>query len=251
MADQRRFTDQAVAGGDAAARIRGYFSVIAPRYDFMNTLLSAGLHHVWKRAAVRAAGIRDDDVVLDVCGGTGDLAALAARRLGPRGRAVVYDYSLPMLAAGLRKRRNTGRAAVCGDAARIAVSDNSCDVVLIGFGLRNIVDRPAALQEMRRVLRPGGCMVCLEFSQPAGRLVRCAYDWYSYALMPWLGRALTGSSQAYTYLADSIRAFPDPAELAALFRAAGFQDVGFRLIAGGIAAIHTGRCPAAIASGQA
>jgi demethylmenaquinone methyltransferase/2-methoxy-6-polyprenyl-1,4-benzoquinol methylase len=228
---------------DKTQRVRSYFDTIAARYDVMNTILSFGLHHVWKRSTLRAAALTGNMRVLDVCGGTGDLAALAARRLNGTGTVTLYDFSLEMIRAG-RNRSDAREGSVnhvCGDARFLALKDNSFDVIMIGFGLRNLSDMDAGLREFQRVLKPGGRLVCLEFSQPTGPLLRRAYDLYSYRVIPLLGRLITGSREAYTYLPDSIRAFPSPEVLQRMFEQAGFQDVSYRLLTGGIAAIHTGR----------
>lgn len=227
---------------DKTQRVRSYFDTIAVRYDFMNTVLSFGLHHAWKQSTMHEAAVRDDMHVLDICGGTGDLAALAARRLNGTGAVTLYDFSLEMIRAG-RRRSDARHAAithVCGDARFLALQDCCADVALIGFGLRNLADMSAGLRELRRVLKPGGKLVCLEFSQPHGALLRRAYDLYSYRVIPLLGRLITGSREAYTYLPDSIRQFPPPEGLQRLFEQAGFQDVSYRLLTGGIAAIHSG-----------
>jgi demethylmenaquinone methyltransferase/2-methoxy-6-polyprenyl-1,4-benzoquinol methylase len=224
---------------DKTTRVRSYFDAIAGRYDLMNTLLSGGLHHRWKSRALREAAVNGGMHVLDVCGGTGDLAGLAARRLGANGTITLYDFSLEMMLAG---RRRTKRPIhyVCGDARMLAFKDQCFDVVLIGFGLRNLADMNAGLSEFQRVLKPGGRLVCLEFSQPVGPLLRRIYDMYSYRVIPVLGCLITGSREAYTYLPDSIRQFPPPESLQQLFEQTGFRDVSYRLLTGGIAAIHTG-----------
>jgi len=208
----------------------------------MNTLLSFGLHHVWKRSTLREAALSRGMRVLDACGGTGDLAALAARQLNGTGTVTLYDFSLEMIRTG--RRRADARAGtvshVCGDARFLALKDCCVDVVLIGFGLRNLADMEAGLLEFQRVLKPGGRLVCLEFSQPCGVLLRRLYDLYSYRVIPVLGRLITGSREAYTYLPDSIRQFPPPDRLRQLFEQAGFSNVRYRLLTGGIATIHIG-----------
>lgn len=227
---------------DKTTLVRSYFDAIAGRYDLMNTLLSFGLHHVWKSRTLREAAVHGDMRVLDVCGGTGDLAALTARRLGASGSVTLYDFSLEMINTG-RKRSNVRTRPVnhiCGDASALALKDQYFDVVLIGFGLRNLADMNAGLREFRRVLKPGGRLVCLEFSQPVAPLMRRIYDVYSYRVIPVLGRLITGSREAYTYLPDSIRQFPPPERLRQLFEQAGFSNATYRLLTGGIAAIHTG-----------
>ncbi len=227
---------------DKTPRVRSYFDAIAGRYDLMNTLLSGGLHHAWKNRALREAAVNEDMHVLDVCGGTGDLAALTARRLNDKGTVTLYDFSLAMMRAGRSRADRCQRPVqyICGDARFLALKDQRFDVVLIGFGLRNLEDMNAGLREFQRVLTPGGRLVCLEFSQPVAPLLRRIYDVYSYRVIPVLGRLITGSREAYTYLPDSIRQFPPPARLSQLIEQAGFKDVSYRLLTGGIAAIHTG-----------
>jgi len=226
---------------DKTPVVRSYFDAIADRYDFMNTLLSFGLHYVWKAQTIRAARISGAMRVLDVCGGTGDLAALAARRLGPGGSVTLYDFSLAMMRAGRdRAQRFSSLRCVCGDARALALKDACVDAVIIGFGLRNLADMNAGLREFQRVLAPGGRLVCLEFSQPTGALLRRLYDLYSYRVIPVLGRLITGSREAYTYLPDSIRQFPAPQRLQQMMEQAGFSSVSCSLLTGGIAALHTG-----------
>jgi demethylmenaquinone methyltransferase / 2-methoxy-6-polyprenyl-1,4-benzoquinol methylase len=226
---------------DKTSVVRSYFDGIAGRYDLMNTLLSFGLHHTWKRKTLNVACLRDSMRILDVCGGTGDLAARAARRLGPGGSVTLYDFSCAMMHAGrTRARQPRTLHYVCGDARSLALKDRSVDAVLIGFGLRNLADMHAGLTEFHRVLTPGGRLVCLEFSQPAGWLLRRLYDLYSYRVIPVLGGLITGSRQAYTYLPDSIREFPPPQQLRQMMEQAGFSSVSCSLLTGGIAALHTG-----------
>jgi demethylmenaquinone methyltransferase/2-methoxy-6-polyprenyl-1,4-benzoquinol methylase len=227
---------------DKTSLVRSYFDAIANRYDLMNTLLSFGLHHAWKNRALREAAVNGDMHVLDVCGGTGDLAALASRKLNNGAAVTLYDFSLEMMLAGRRRanRRRQPTQYICGDAQFLALKDQHFDVVLIGFGLRNIEDMNAGLLEFQRVLKPGGRLVCLEFSQPVTPLLRRIYDIYSYRVIPVLGSLITGSREAYTYLPDSIRQFPSPKHLSQLIEQAGFENVNYRLLTGGIAAIHTG-----------
>jgi len=227
---------------DKTPRVRSYFDAIAGRYDLMNTLLSGGLHHAWKNRALREAAVNEDMHVLDVCGGTGDLAALATRRLNDKGTVTLYDFSLAMMRAGRSRADRCQRPVqyICGDARFLALKDQRFDVVLIGFGLRNLADMNAGLLEFQRVLKPGGRLVCLEFSQPVTPLLRRIYDIYSYRVIPVLGSLITGSREAYTYLPDSIRQFPSPKHLSQLIEQAGFENVNYRLLTGGIAAIHTG-----------
>ena len=224
--------------------VLGYFNIIARKYDFMNSCLSFGLHHLWKRTAVRISGLKQGDRVLDLCGGTADLAILAARAAGSAGRVLVYDFSLGMMQAGKPKIEKTSLSSVikcvCGDAGRIAARDNIFDAVLIGFGLRNLAEMGQSLDEMYRVLRPGGKLVCLEFSRPAFPLFRWLYDIYSFYVIPLAGKLITGSREAYTYLPRSIRSFPLPEDLSSIIGEAGFSDVAFKRLTNGVAVIHIG-----------
>lgn len=225
----------------------GFFNTIAHRYDLMNTLLSFGLHFSWKREAIRQADIQQQSAVLDLCGGTGDLSILAADELDRRGRAVVYDFSPGMISGCMQKIK--GRALrekislVCGDAEHISAKNESFDVVTIGFGLRNIVNREKALAESFRVLKPAGRFVCLEFSTPVFPPFVVLYSLYSRYVIPFLGSAATGSRAAYCHLVDSIRMFPRPGEIVSLIEQAGFEQVGFKRLSLGVAAIHTGVKP--------
>jgi demethylmenaquinone methyltransferase / 2-methoxy-6-polyprenyl-1,4-benzoquinol methylase len=227
--------------------VKEHFDSIASRYDFMNTILSFGLHYLWKRATVRMLDPLPGDVILDVCGGTADLALLAARRVGTAGRIVVYDINLAMMEAGKQKMASSppvqNISFIQGDAEAISCADNAFDGVTVGFGIRNLTHMEKGFSEMFRVLKPGGTFVCLEFSRPTDRLFRALYDFYSFAIMPMAGKMLAGSSKAYTYLPESIRVFPLPDRLADILRNIGFTDVEYRRLTNGIAVIHKGRKP--------
>lgn len=224
--------------------VTDHFDSIAGKYDFMNTLLSVGIHHVWKRQAVGMLGLCPGERVIDVCAGTGDLAILACGYIGPGGRVVLYDRNRAMMQAGrpkVAKRGLLGRVAyVLGDAERIAARDNSFDAAMVGFGIRNLTRIEKGFEEMHRVLKPGGRLLCLEFSTPVSPCFRKLYDFYSFRIMPFLGEILTGRRQAYTYLPESIRMFPDPPSLSSLLERIGFESVLFRRLTNGIAVVHTG-----------
>jgi demethylmenaquinone methyltransferase/2-methoxy-6-polyprenyl-1,4-benzoquinol methylase len=232
---------------DKKIKILAHFTKVAPRYDLMNTILSLGLHHRWKREAVKMLGLRQGERVLDLCGGTGDLALLAANQVGPEGRVILYDLNRAMLLAGRPKLALPGLGdkvfPVEGDAEVLALASESLDAVVMGFGLRNLIRREESLREIHRVLRPGGRLVILEFSRPPHPWFRRLYDVYSHALMPLLGGLIAGSRAAYTYLITSIREFPLPEEVARLLARAGFSHPTFRPLTQGIAVIHVGVKP--------
>jgi demethylmenaquinone methyltransferase / 2-methoxy-6-polyprenyl-1,4-benzoquinol methylase len=221
-----------------------HFNRVAPKYDFMNSLLSFGIQHIWKRHAIRMLDIRPGDKVLDVCGGTGDLAILAGRRCGPRGGVVIYDINRAMLTAGRPKIDACPDLAhityVQGDAETIAFADNAFDISMVGFGIRNLTHLKRGFSEMHRVLKPGGRMLCLEFSRPVNPVFRSLYDFYSFNIMPLLGELIAGSAESYACLPETIRMFPLPHELADMLRGIGFQNIVHRSMTNGIAAIHIG-----------
>ncbi len=236
-----------VRAADKEKLVRRHFDTVAGKYDLMNTLLSFGLHHLWKRAAVRMMGLRPGDRVLDVCGGTADLALRAARAVGETGRVIVYDINRAMMAAGRPKVADSPMAPLIdyiqGDAERLACPDASFEAAMVGFGIRNLTRPRVGFEEMFRVLKPGGTMMCLEFSKPKTAWFRRLYDFYSFYVMPAVGRLMVGSWEAYTYLPESIRMFSQPEELSAVLTAIGFTQVRFRRLTNGIAVIHLGVKP--------
>ena len=238
------FGFEPIEARDKSDRVRRHFDSVAHVYDLMNTILSFGIHHHWKREAVRMLRLRPRDRVLDVCGGTGDLALLAAGQVGPAGRVVIYDINRLMLAAGLPKTTRppwAGRIRhIQGDAEAISFPGASFDAAMVGFGIRNVTRMRRGFAEMHRVLRPGGRLMCLEFSQPAWPPFRTLYDAYSFLIMPLLGEVIAGSRKAYMHLPESIRSFPLPDELATLLREVGFEQVSFRRFTNGIAVAHLG-----------
>jgi len=227
--------------------VHQHFDTVARRYDLMNTLLSFGLHHLWKRAAVRMMALQPGMGVLDVCGGTADLALLAARTMGAAGRVVVYDINWAMMAAGWPKVAGSSLSSrigyIQGDAERLSCPDASFDAAMVGFGIRNLTRPEAGFQEMFRVLKPGGVMMCLEFSKPKTAWFRRLYDFYSFYVMPVMGRIMVGSGEAYTYLPESIRMFSQPEELSAVLTGIGFTRVRYRRLTDGIAVIYLGVKP--------
>lgn len=221
-----------------------HFNSVAHKYDFMNTLLSFGTHYIWKQIAVRMMGLRPGDRVIDVCGGTADLALLAATEVGQTGEIVLFDINWAMMDAGRPKVNRSPCAQnikyVQGNAEHIPFADNSFDGAMVGFGIRNLTNPENGFREMHRVLKPGGKLMCLEFSEPVTPWFRALYDFYSFYIMPALGRLLAGCSPAYTYLPESIRMFPGPRELARRLQDIGFRAVKFRRLTNGIAVIHVG-----------
>jgi len=219
------------------------FSAIAPRYDLLNRLLSAGRDRAWRRAAVRAAALPAGGRLLDVCTGTGDVALEAARR-DPAARITGVDVSVPMLRLGTAKALRAGWGRRIGlavaPAEALPFADATFDAATVAFGLRNVADRRGGLAEMHRVLRPGGRAVILEFTTPPGRLFRAVYLCYFHRVLPAIGGLISGNRSAYDYLPASVAEFPEPAGLSAWMREAGFHDVSYRLLTGGIVAIHVG-----------
>jgi demethylmenaquinone methyltransferase/2-methoxy-6-polyprenyl-1,4-benzoquinol methylase len=223
------------------ARVGGIFDSVAPRYDLMNDLMSLGLHRAWKAFAVHVARVRPGERVLDVASGSGDLARAFAKRVGPAGLVCATDINHAMLARGRDRLLDAGclaPAAQC-DAERLPFASSAFDCVSVGFGLRNMTRKEAALAEMARVLRPGGRLVVLEFSRVWKPLEK-PYDLYSFRVLPWLGSRVAGDAEAYRYLAESIRMHPDQATLAAMMERAGLAQVEYFNLSAGVAAVHRG-----------
>ncbi|HXV08315.1 MAG TPA: bifunctional demethylmenaquinone methyltransferase/2-methoxy-6-polyprenyl-1,4-benzoquinol methylase UbiE [Burkholderiales bacterium] len=241
MSEPTHFGFQEVPEVDKARRVAGVFDSVSARYDLMNDLMSAGLHRLWKRIAVERSGARPGQRVLDVAGGTGDLARLFARRVAPKGEVVLTDINRSMLARGRDRLLDAGLAlpAVQSDAESLPFPDRAFDCVSIAFGLRNVTRKERALAEMRRVLRPGGRLVVLEFSRP-WRWLRPAYDAYSFGVLPRLGKLVVGDADSYRYLAESIRVHPDQGQLSAMLQAAGLERVDCLNLTGGVVALHRG-----------
>jgi demethylmenaquinone methyltransferase / 2-methoxy-6-polyprenyl-1,4-benzoquinol methylase len=236
------FGYERVTPAEKTARVRGVFDSVASHYDLMNDLMSGGLHRLWKRFAVARTGLRPGQRALDVAAGTGDLGAGLARQVGPKGLAVLTDINREMLSRGRDRLLDRGLAQaefVIANAECLPFPDASFDCVTIGFGLRNVTDKPAALASMRRVLRPGGRLLVLEFSKPRPEIQR-AYDAYSFQVLPRLGAVVAGDAASYRYLSESIRMHPDQERLGAMIREAGFDDCRWNNLAGGIVALHVG-----------
>ena len=235
-----------VAEEEKPRLVRAVFDSVAGRYDLMNDLMSGGIHRLWKAEVIDRLGPRRGEVLLDVAGGTGDIAFRFLDRLRDKGggRAVVCDVNESMLAVGRDRALDRGILEgvewIVGDAEALPVASSSVDACTIAFGLRNVTHLDRALAEMRRVLRPGGHFLCLEFSRVSLPVLNRLYDLYSFAVLPLLGQVIAGDREAYRYLVESIRRFPPQDALAQAMREAGFEQVRWRNLSGGIAALHSG-----------
>jgi demethylmenaquinone methyltransferase/2-methoxy-6-polyprenyl-1,4-benzoquinol methylase len=230
-------------GVERERQVRQIFSEIAPRYDLLNHVLSLNVDRSWRRKAVGRLGWerKPGGTYLDACAGTFDLSLELSRRTGFAGRVVASDFAHPMLVEGRSKIGSSPVAPVCGDSLRLPFADDTFDGATVGFGVRNLSDLDEGLAELRRVLRPGAMLVVLEFTVPPNPLVRSGYHFYFHRILPIVGRLVSGHSWAYTYLPESVKDFPGPAALGGRFEAAGFGEVAWLLLSGGIAAIHHGR----------
>jgi demethylmenaquinone methyltransferase/2-methoxy-6-polyprenyl-1,4-benzoquinol methylase len=242
MDERTQFGFETVTPAEKTRRVRGVFDSVADRYDIMNDLMSGGLHRLWKRYAVDLVSVRPGHRVLDLAGGTGDLSRLFAGKVGAQGVVVHSDINHAMLAAGRDKLLDRGLIlpTVQCNAEALPFAPRTFDVVSIAFGLRNVTRKDAALAEMRRVLRPGGAALVLEFSRVAPPLAPL-YDWYSFNVLPRLGKAVADDEASYRYLAESIRVHPDQAALAGMMEQAGFDRVEYQNLMAGVVAIHVGR----------
>ena len=226
---------------EKAKHVRGVFDSVASKYDVMNDLMSMGLHRVWKAYTVQVANLKEGDQVLDIAGGTGDLAMAFAKKVGATGRVVHTDINEAMLSTGRDRLVDHGLALptlVC-DAEKLPFPDGHFNVVSVAFGLRNMTHKDVALKEMCRVLKPGGKLLVLEFSKVAKPLEK-AYDWYSFKILPNLGKLVAGDADSYRYLAESIRMHPDQPTLGALMETAGFGRVRWHNLTLGVVALHEG-----------
>jgi demethylmenaquinone methyltransferase/2-methoxy-6-polyprenyl-1,4-benzoquinol methylase len=235
------FGYERVPEGEKRARVGGVFDRVAPRYDLMNDLMSLGLHRLWKAFAVGVARVRPGERVLDVASGSGDLARAFARRAGPGGEVWVSDINRNMLERGRERLLDAGclLPAVQCDAEHLPFPDAHFDCVSVGFGLRNMTHKDAALAEMARVLRPGGRLLVLEFSKVWKPLEK-PYGLYTFTVLPWLGERIAGDAAAYRYLAESIRIHPGQEELKAMMERAGLSGVEYFNLSAGVAAVHRG-----------
>jgi len=239
---QASFGLKTFAEEEKAAAVRRHFERVAPKYDFMNSLLSFGIQRAWKRAAIRLLDPQPGDQILDLCGGTGDLAHLTAARTGANGRAVICDINMAMMAAGRQTYAphplSPKISWVQGDAESIPFPDATFDAAMVGFGIRNLTHLEQGFSEMHRVLKPGGKFLCLEFSRPTNSVFRALYDFYSFNVMPLLGQLIAGSAESYACLPETIRMFPLPDELAKILETCGFEDVTYHSMTNGMVVAH-------------
>ena len=238
---ETHFGYQTVAEEEKAKRVAGVFSSVAQKYDVMNDLMSAGLHRLWKKFTIEIANVRPGQRVLDVAGGTADLSATFARRVGKDGQVWLTDINNAMLGVGRDRLLDQGIMAPVAqcDAEKLPFPDNYFDVVTVAFGLRNMTHKDVALAEMRRVLRPGGRLLVLEFSKVWAPLEK-PYDFYSFKVLPWLGDKVAGDAESYRYLAESIRMHPDQETLKAMMERAGLERVDYFNLTAGVVALHRG-----------
>ena len=242
-----RFTDfgyERVPFAEKKTRVRSVFDSVAPRYDLMNDVMSLGMHRLWKRFTVEKTGLKQGQSALDVAAGSADLSIPLARRVGPNGRVVVTDINRDMLAVGRDRLLDAGAvgnvACLLADAESLPFSDSDFHCITIGFGLRNVTDKDAALKSMYRVLKPGGRLLVLEFSRPALGPLNAVYDAFSFQVLPRIGELLANDAQSYRYLAESIRRHPDQATLLSMMEDAGFERCEYFNLSGGIVALHLG-----------
>ena len=238
------FGYQQVPPGEKADRVREVFDSVASRYDLMNDLMSLGIHRLWKRFAIEQTGARAGQTILDLAGGTGDLAARLSRLVGTEGEVIIGDINSSMLNVGRERLLDKGITANVGfvqaNAENLPFPDASFDCITIAFGLRNVTDKAKALEAMYRVLKPGGRVLVLEFSKPVIPGLKQIYDFYSFNVLPLMGRLIAKDEKSYRYLAESIRMHPDQENLRMMMEQAGFEDCDYFNLTGGIVALHRG-----------
>ncbi len=242
--DQTHFGFQQVKKQDKASMVAEVFHSVAGKYDLMNDVMSLGVHRLWKRFTIDCSGIRPGHKVLDLAGGTGDLASKFARLTGSNGKVVVADINASMLQVGRDRLRDKGIVGnvewVQADAEHLPFPANSFDLVTIAFGLRNVTDKDQALRSIYRVLKPGGRLLVLEFSKPESETFGKIYDWYSFNLLPTMGKVFANDAESYRYLAESIRMHPDQETLKGMMEQAGFEQTSYHNLTGGVVALHRG-----------
>ena len=246
--EETSFGFRTVKAGEKAGLVRGVFDSVASNYDIMNDLMSGGVHRIWKSVLLDRLAPQPGQTLIDVAGGTGDVARGFLKRANGRGRAdraapadaVICDINFEMLIAGRHDEESNQITRICGDAEKLPVADGTGDAYTIAFGIRNVTDMDAALTEARRVLKPGGRFACLEFSHPITDGLQKIYDAYSFNVIPWLGERVAGDRESYQYLVESIRKFPSQDAFAARIKNAGFARVKYENLTGGVAALHMG-----------
>ncbi|EKD45173.1 MAG: hypothetical protein ACD_70C00036G0004 [uncultured bacterium] len=238
------FGYETVETAEKAERVAKIFHSVAKKYDLMNDLMSLGTHRLWKKIAIDLLRVRPNHCVLDLAGGTGDLTLAIHKKLNASGKIILSDINETMLSTGKKRLLDQGVfknvSLVLANAETLPFENNYFDRVIIGFGLRNVTDKDAALKSMHRVLKPGGLALILEFSKPILPGLKPIYDAYSFSILPWLGKTLLNDEKSYRYLAESIRMHPDQAALKNMMENAGFEDVNMHNLSGGIVAIHRG-----------
>jgi demethylmenaquinone methyltransferase/2-methoxy-6-polyprenyl-1,4-benzoquinol methylase len=243
-AETTHFGYETVGAHEKRERVGAVFDSVAPRYDLMNDLMSGGLHRIWKRYTLGRTGLRPGQQALDVAGGTGDLSAGLSEQVGQNGLVILSDINAAMLEQGHRRLVDRGIVGnvlmVQANAERLPFADDRFHCITIGFGLRNVTDKLAALASMARVLKPGGRLLVLEFSRPVLRFLEPLYDFYSFRVLPALGAAVARDAASYRYLAESIRMHPDQKEMLGLMEAAGLENGHYYNLSGGIVALHVG-----------
>jgi len=248
QSETTHFGYEQVAVDDKQQRVAGVFHSVAAKYDLMNDLMSGGIHRLWKRFTIEMSGVRSGNKVLDIAGGTGDLAAKFSRIVGPQGLVVLADINSSMLNVGRDRLTDRGIAGNIvysqANAQSLPFPDNTFDCITIAFGLRNVTHKDQAIESMLRILKPGGRLLILEFSKPQNSLLEKAYDQYSFKVLPFMGKLVTNDSDSYRYLAESIRMHPDQKTLQSMMEHIGFTNCSYHNMTGGIVALHRGEKPA-------